>query len=71
MAEFDGMVWIVERDLKPLIVDGRVVSFPCGGKGTNAVRAYLNQFPKSSEDTEHYYDAVIYRSPAALKSEGR
>ena len=62
-------VWIVERNHVPLVIEERVVSFPCTMTGTNMVRAYLNTFPTSSEDSENYYDAVLYQSkPCPRKS---
>jgi hypothetical protein len=68
MSEFEGMVWVIEVDHAPLIRRGKVVSFPCGAVGTIAVRKYLNTFPTNDG---HYYDAVIYRSPAALRVEAK
>lgn len=64
MSEWSGVVWIVECDHEPLIVNGQPVSFPCGGEGTNAVRWFLNTLPT---DGEHYYDAVLYESRARQK----
>jgi hypothetical protein len=66
--EFDGLVWVVERDHQPLIRDGRVVCFPCGSKGTSAVRDFLN-LPFFRGDTEHYYDAVLYENRAKKQGE--
>lgn len=61
MDEWDGVVWVVEKNHKPLLKGGRIVCFPCGGEGTNRVRAYLNTFPTGERD---YYDAVLYESRA-------
>ena len=61
MDEWDGIVWVVERNHKPLVQGGRIACFPCGGDGTNDVRAYLNSFPVGERD---YYDAVLYETRA-------
>lgn len=57
-------VWIIECNHAPFIRDGHVVSFPCSDKGTREMKAYLNIFPVSSQDSENYYDAVLYRRQA-------
>jgi len=54
-----NVVWIVERDHMPLMVDGRPACFLSDEEGISAVRAYLNTFPT---DGENYYDAVLYES---------
>ena len=55
-------VWIIERNHHPYIEDGQPVAFPDTPDGTQDVREYLNTFPRSSADSENYYDAVLYVS---------
>jgi hypothetical protein len=71
MSEFEGMVWIVECNHRPLMRGSRVVSFPCGGEGTNAMREYLHTLQASPAGKQNYYDAVIYESRAKISGRSR
>ena len=54
----EGVVWIAECDHKPIIIHGKLVSFPYTENGAMALMNYLNTFPT---DDGHYYDGVQYQ----------